>query len=148
MVRRLGLLWNAWITKEVCFVNWEVRYGYLTATCQSRVQSPVFAELASLPIQKLSTSETPRGIPEHCPVMFYFLSKSIVGTHSQCRSRSAALSLTVNMIFISFAFHFNPCLQHPWFPSVLCWGAKGALAGEGEAGTCQQVSQGKSEFQG
>lgn len=35
------------------------------------------------------------------------------------------------MIIISHGFSFKPCLQQPCFPSVLCWGGEGTLAGKG-----------------
>lgn len=130
VVRRLGWLWNAWITKEACFVIWEVRYECLTATCQSGVQSPVLAELATcLSKSKCSISETPRGIPEHCPVRFYFLFKSVVGTPSQFLLQVCCTFFNGQLDLHLTWFPF-PCLQHPWFPSVLCWGGKGALAGQ------------------
>lgn len=68
-----------WITKEA----WEVRQGYLTETCQLRMQSSIWAELASLFIQKGTVASVPRGIYKHCPVLFWFIFKSVTGTSFQ-----------------------------------------------------------------
>lgn len=40
------------------------------------------SQSACLSKSKYSISETPRGIPEHCPLTFCFLFKSVVETHS------------------------------------------------------------------
>lgn len=53
--QKAGFAMGCLIAKEECFVIWEVRKGRkenCTATCQSRVQPSVLAELASLFIQK------------------------------------------------------------------------------------------------
>lgn len=68
-----------WITKEA----WEVRQGYPTETCQLRTQSSIRVELGSLFIQKGTMASVPREICKHCPVLFWFIFKSVVGTSFQ-----------------------------------------------------------------
>lgn len=117
-------LWDTWITKEACFVIPLGNKVWLSY-CSLSVKGTVFSlSRVSQPVYPKANTASVRRQEEFLSTVllrFVFCLNQLWRHIPICCSRSTALSLTVSMIFISLGFDFNPCLQHPWFPSVLCW---------------------------
>lgn len=131
--QKAGFALGCLITKEVfCNLGSEIWVSYCNLSLKGTVFSP--SRVSQLVYPKLNAASVRQQEEFLSTVLLCFLFKWVVETHFQFLLQ-VCCTLTVNMIFISLGFIFNPCLQHPSFPSVLCWGGKGALAGEGEVGT-------------